>query len=76
MIQVAIIALTAAILVGGNTPGTLKPENMGSTAQCLYQAEINAAFNQMIGWPGSVVEAVYQSDRNECMWAKAQSKKD
>lgn len=76
MLQVAIIALTAAILVGGNVPGTLKPNDMGSTARCLYEAELQADIDPIYGYPPNVIEFEYQLARNECMWAKAQAKKD
>lgn len=69
--------------------GTLSRDDMGSTAGCLYDAETVRKVNEYMDetFPDSSnplirnaysnrTAEVYQSQRNECMWAKAQAKKD
>ena len=61
--------------------GTLHPDDMGATAKCLHNAETVRDVNKHMDeyFPDTslnTTEEVYQSMRNECMWAKAQAKKD
>lgn len=60
------IALGALFLMAGCTGESLRPELMGTTAKCQYNAKQNFE-------PGS---KAYQAAMNECMWAKAKDMKD
>ena len=65
MMQVA-IALIALVFVSGHSEGELKRELMGTTAKCLYDAR-SASHTKFED---------YRSAVNECMWAKADARRD
>ena len=74
-----IIIPVLAILAGCGTVGETFP--MPSTMKCLHYAEIDRRLNEVLDeeFPNTSLNRtaeVYQSQRNECMWAKAQAKKD
>jgi len=61
--------------------GTLSRDDMGTTAGCLHDAETVRELNEYMDKKFPVTSLnrtaeVYQSMRNECMWAKAGGKKD
>jgi len=69
------------VILAGCGNGTLRYDDMGATAKCLHDAETVRKVNEYMDekFPKMSLNRtaeVYQSQRNECMWAKAQGKKD
>jgi hypothetical protein len=68
------------VILAGCGNGTLRYADMGATAKCLHDAEtlrkvLEHMDKDLSGSP-EATKRYYQSKVNECMWVKAQAKKD